>query len=125
MVRRFLGVLPVLCSLSCGEQEVDRSPAACLAYAAAGLRVEVTNVATAEQICDATVIASQGSYSEQLFGTSCAFIGAYERAGTYVLTAARAGLVPKEVGSVRVVMSGGQCPHVEQARVAIALTPDS
>jgi hypothetical protein len=111
--------------LSRGQQEVDRSAAACLAYAAAGLRVEVTNAETVQKICDATVLANQGSYSEQLPKTSCAFIGAYERPGTYVVTAARVGFVPREVSSVRVVMVGGQCPHVEQARVAIALTLDS
>jgi hypothetical protein len=50
-----------------------------------------------------------------------AFVGAYERPGTYVVTAASAGFATKEVSSVRVVIGGGPCPHVEQARVAIAL----
>ena len=72
MVREILGVVLVSCSLSCGQD--DGSPVACPAYAAAGLSVEVTNAATAQQICDATVTASQRSYSERLFVTSCSFV---------------------------------------------------
>jgi hypothetical protein len=123
MFRGILGVVLVLCSSSCGEE--DRPPVACLAYAAAGLSVEVTNAATAQPICDATVTARQGSYSERLFVTSCSFVGAYERPGTYVVSVSSAGFVPKEATPVTVVMGGGDCPHVEQVRVAIALTPES
>jgi hypothetical protein len=125
MPRAAVGMLLLAGSLSCTSEvlDLDRPPAACLAYAAAGLRVEVTNAATAQPICDAMVVATDRSYSEQLFGTSCAFIGAYERPGTYVVSVSKAGFTPKEMSSVRVVMGGGDCPHVEQARVAIALAP--
>jgi len=74
------------------------------------------------------VTAREGDYSEQLSeqpsGSSCTFVGAFERPGTYVVSAARAGFVPKEMTSVRVVMGGGDCPHVAPMAVAIALTPE-
>ena len=121
MMRRILWVLLAACSWSCGQ---DRTPVACPAYAAAGLSVDVTNAATAQPICDATVTVTESGYSERLFETSCMFVGAYERPGTYVVRAARPGFIPNEVGSVRVVMSAEQCPHVQQVRVAIPLTPE-
>lgn len=102
----------------------DRTPVACAAYAAAGLGVTVTNAMTGAPICDAVVTASEGSYSEQLFASSCAFSGAYERPGTYVVRATRQGFHPGEVAAVHVVMGGGECPHVEQARVTVPLAPE-
>ena len=102
----------------CGE------PVACLAYAAAGLTVQVTNAATGQPICDATVVASEGSYSERLFENSCQFTGAYERAGIYVVAASRPGFASARMTSVPVVMGRGECPHVEQVRLAIALVPE-
>jgi hypothetical protein len=120
MKTRALLVLLAACSATCGE---DRTPVACTAYAAAGLGVAVTNAATGQPICDATVTAVEGAYSERLFEVSCSFTGAYERPGTYVIRATRAGFLPNAVGSVGVVMGGGQCPHVEQTRVTVSLTP--
>jgi hypothetical protein len=121
MKTRALWVLVAACSVSCRE---DRTPVACAAYAAAGLGVSVANAATGQPICDATVTAIEGAYSERLFEVSCTFTGAYERPGTYVIRATRPGFLPNELGSVRVVMGGGQCPHVEQARVTVSLTPE-
>ena len=121
MMRRLLWVLLAACSWSCGQ---DQTPVACAAYAAAGLSVDVTNAATAQPICDATVTVSEGGYSERLFETSCRFVGAYERPGTYAVRAARAGYIPKEVSSVRVGIGSGECPHVQEVRVAIPLTPE-
>ena len=114
------GVLAASLS-GCGDEP---SPVACTAHAAAGLGVTITDAATGQPVCDATVTASEGNYSEQLFGVSCTFTGAYERPGTYVIRASRAGFVPGTAGPVRVVMGGGPCPHVEQARVTITLTAD-
>ena len=85
--------------------------------------MNVTNAATAQPICDATVTVTESGYSERLFETSCRFVGAYERPGTYLVRAARPGFIPQEVSSVRVVMGGGQCPHVQEVRVAIPLLP--
>jgi hypothetical protein len=55
---------------------------------------------------------------------ACTFTGAVERPGTYVVRAARHGFAPNEVAPVRVVMGGGECPHVEETRVRIELDPD-
>src|SRR5512147_3093745 len=98
----------------CGGEGI---PLACAAYAAAGLGVTVQNAATGQPICDAVVTATDGSHSEQLFETGCTFSGAYERPGTYMILAARDGFRPADRGPVRVVMGGGECPHVEQTRV--------
>jgi hypothetical protein len=70
------------------------------------------------------VTTTEGGYSERLFEAACRFVGAYERPGTYVVRAARAGFVAREVASVRVVMGGGECPHVQEVRVPIALSPE-
>jgi hypothetical protein len=115
-------VLAALCLAGCTEGVTP--PVACAAYAAAGLGVTVTNADTGQPICDATVTAVEGSYSEKLVPVACTYTGAYERAGTYVVKAARDGYASKEVGSVRVVMGGGDCPHVEQMRLTVALSPD-
>jgi hypothetical protein len=107
----------------CGEAQDP--PMACAAYATAGLSVSVQSATSGQPICDASVIASEGSYSERLYGSACNFTGAYERAGNYVVRASREGYRAAEVGPVVVVMGGGQCPHVELRRVTIQLTPES
>jgi hypothetical protein len=121
MVGRACVVALGLGLLRCGE-----IPAAvgCPAIALAGLGVDVTNGATTQPLCDAAVMATDGSYSERLQGGSCRYFGAYERPGTYALAVSRPGFASKEVSSVRVVMGGGQCPHVEQTHVSVALSPE-
>jgi hypothetical protein len=118
--RPFL-LLFVAAAWGCDQGE---RPWACAAYAAAGLNVAVTNAATGQPLCDASVTATEGAYSEQLFGGACAFAGAIERPGTYVIRAERRGFVPKEVRGVAVVMDAGLCPHVTQVQLAIALAPE-
>ena len=107
-----------------GCEDRAPGPVPCLAYAAAGLGVTVTNAATAQSLCDATVMATEGRYSERLFENACTYTGAYERPGEYVIAASRSGFASSRVTSVRVVMGGGQCPHVEQVRLTIALSPE-
>ncbi len=121
MKTRALWLLLALLSARCGEHD---TPVACPAYAAAGLGVSVSNAATGQPICDATVTATEGAYSEQLFAVACSYSGAIERPGTYVVRAVRQGFLPNEVASVRVVVGGGECPHVQETRVTIQLTPD-
>ena len=120
MGMRALAVILSTCFMHCTE---ERAPVACAAYAAAGLSVTVENAATGQPICDAVMAASEGTYSESLFEVACTFSGAYERPGTYVVRVSRGGFRPSETGSVRVVMGDGECPHVEQARVTVRLTP--
>jgi hypothetical protein len=112
-----LALLPV----HCGD---EHAPVACPAYAAAGLEVSVSNASNGQPICDAIVTATEGAYSEQLFGVACTFAGAIERPGTYMVRATRPGFASNEIGPVRVVMAGGECPHVEQTRVELPLMPD-
>ena len=118
---RAIGALLAVASVRCGD---ERAPVACPAYAAAGLEVSVSNAANGQPICDATVTATDGLYSEQLFEAACRFTGAVERPGTYVVRASRPGFTPNELAPVRVVMGGGECPHVDETRVTIELTPE-
>jgi hypothetical protein len=70
-------------------------------------------------ICDAT----EGGYSEPLFPSTCVFFGAFERPGTYVVRVARAGDAPAQAGPVNVVMDSATCPHVQEVRLEVSLSP--
>jgi hypothetical protein len=122
MDRPALWLLVALATAGCGD---DAPTVACLAYASAGLGVSVVDASNGAAICDATVTATDGTYSERLLAVGgCTFTGAYERPGTYVIEASRPGFVPDRVASVRVVMGTGECPHVQEARVTVRLNPD-
>jgi carboxypeptidase family protein len=113
-------ILLVAVSLSsCG----DSPTIACTAIAKAGLEVRVINDQTQQEICDATVTAIDGNNRETLTSSSCRFIGAFERPGTYVIRAERSGFASREVPDVRVVMGTGDCPHVETVSLKIGLRP--
>jgi len=107
-------------TLGCDQ---DRASDVCATVAAAGLAVNLTNAATAQPVCDASVTAVDGGYSERLTPTSCTYVGAFERPGTYVVRVEGVGFVPKEVGPVQVVMGSGRCPHVQEVRLTVPLTP--
>lgn len=96
---------------------------ACTAVARAGLSVTVRNAATGGSICDATVVATDGGYSETLFPSACTSLGAFERPGTYVVRVERAGFGAGQVGPVVVTMGGGSCPHVQEVALTVSLTP--
>jgi hypothetical protein len=88
------------------------------AVAISGLSVTVRS--GGELVCDATVTATDGSYSETLRrGSDCTYTGAVERPGTYVVTAT-AGAETAMVTGVRV---GGDPCHVHVEDVSITLTP--
>jgi hypothetical protein len=123
MTRRplLLSALLIVTALSCGQDDVS---GVCTTIAAAGLSVHVTDAVTAQPLCDATVTAVDGSYTERLFQTSCGYhVGAFERPGTYVVQAERPGFAPKAVPGVQVVMETGRCPHVREVQLEIALSP--
>jgi hypothetical protein len=115
----FLG----LAALASGCDHESGPGVACPAMARAGLDVGVTVDPTAQAVCDAAVTATEGSYAERLIATSCRYIGAFERPGTYRLRVEAAGFLANEVGDVRVIVGGGQCPHVEAARLDIRVSP--
>ena len=121
MLRPALWLWPILGALSVGA-----SGAACghdcKAYAAAGLVVTV-RAASGAPVCDATVTAIDGSYSEVLQPNGgdpsrCNYVGAYERKGTYELRAT-VGDATTTVASVHVGVN--EC-HVIPARSTITLT---
>ena len=106
----------------CGE------PCFALCVIAVGLDVGVANAATGAPICDATVSATDGSYSEELQATTdargCRFRGAFSRPGVYSVRAERQGFLPMTLSRVTVVAGKGDCcPGIETAHVEIRLPP--
>ncbi len=99
----------------------------CAPYFAYGLTVTVVSGRTGERICDAVVVAREGTYSETLAvgdpGGGCRYIGAPERAGRYSVHAERVGFLPTTVSDMKVVTSGGDCPHVRPVYGLIRLVP--
>ena len=120
VLRTALAVGCAFALLGCGHAP---DIVACTAQALAGLVVRVTD-ATGQPVCDAAVTASEGQYSERLTALSCTFAGAFERPGNYVVTATRAGFASTQAGPVRVIMGGGECPHVEPVSVTLTLVPE-
>ncbi len=104
----------------------DADPVICPTYVANGLSVSVLNDQTGQPICDATVTAREGAYSETLMGgvgaDGCRYVGAIERVGTYSVEAQRSGFSPATVSNLEVVSSGGDCPHVQTVGVVIRLS---
>jgi hypothetical protein len=95
---------------------------------AVGLDVGVANIDTGAPICDATVTAIDGSYSEELRATTdvrgCRFRGAFSRPGVYSVRAERQGFLPMTLSHVSVVAGKGSCcPGLETAHVEIRLRP--
>jgi hypothetical protein len=118
-----LAVLLALGAVSCNQDPIGDPGVVCTAIAMAGLGVDVKDETTSQPICDATVTATEGTYSERLVAVGCTFAGAFERTGTYTVRAEKAGFAPKEVGKVVVVMDNGVCPHVRETRLSVALVP--
>jgi hypothetical protein len=106
-------------ALACGCPPEDM--VACPTVASAGLDVGVTSEQTGQPLCDATVTAAEGSYSETLVSNGCRYFGAWERPGSYAVRAAAPGFAAKTIADVRVAMGTGQCPHVQVTQLEIAL----
>lgn len=119
--RTAISLVLALPLVGCGELEPDG--VACIAIAIAGLDVAVVNESTNQPVCDATVTATDGGYSERLNAIGCRYSGAFERPGSYSLRAERAGFATRTVVAERVAMSSGQCPHPVAVRTEIRLTP--
>jgi len=89
-----------------------------------GLSVSVLNGQTGAPVCDATVTASDGSFSTTLEltrqfdsdgGFECAYLGAGERGGTYALDV-KVGAAEKKFTDL--VVNKGVC-HVQTRRVTV------
>jgi hypothetical protein len=91
-----------------------------------GLAILVVNDQSGTHLCDATVTARDGAYSETLQRTSdarvssCLYVGAAERAGTYSVRAEAVGFTPSTVSDLRVATTEDGC-HVERVQRTIGL----
>jgi hypothetical protein len=112
-----------LVGLGAAGCEQPAEPRVCTAIAVDALVVTVTDGASGPRICDATVIAVDGSFSQELRGfpggTDCTYSGPTERAGTYEVRVSKPGYVPATVTNVRV--TADEC-HVIPVRLTIPLT---
>ena len=93
----------------------------CQTYAAAALRVTVVDAA-GKRLCRASVTVTDGAFSAPLasdFGdsTACAYVGPYERAGTYSIEV-RSGARTKMLDGVKVTADA--C-HVRPREVSITI----
>ncbi len=114
-MRRFLGIALVLVMDVAASGCVGGGCTAELLY---GLNVHV--VFQGVLVCDATVVAYDGDYRETLWpsggGPNCAYSGAPERGGTYLITATRGSLM----AATNVTVREDEC-HVEPEQVFIVL----
>jgi hypothetical protein len=95
----------------------------CTAIAIPALSVTVVDGASGQRVCDATVVAVDGSFRSTLerFVTSeaCAYSGPYERAGVYEVQVTREGYRPASEGNLRV--TADEC-HVMTRQLTVTLT---
>jgi hypothetical protein len=119
-----LGALFVLPFLSLFPPGCGGGPGglACTDLYAYGLNVTVRDDATSSTVCDAVVTAVDGAYSEVLqsqpTGSSCAYVGAGERAGNYTITATKSGFMDATQSGV--VVTADAC-HVKGVTVMLRL----
>ena len=112
-----------LCVLmtGCGQSP---DPRFCTAIAVDAMTVTVTDAATGQRICDATVIAIDGAFSADLrpfaSGPECSYSGPTERAGRYEVRVTRSGY---ETAVRRdVTVTADEC-HVIPVLLSFALRP--
>jgi hypothetical protein len=93
----------------------------CTAIAVSSLNVTVRDAATGQRVCDAAVVAVQGSdrYELQQMG-GCGYAGPWERAGSFELTVARAGYETAQMSGIRV--TADEC-HVIPVSLTVDLRP--
>jgi hypothetical protein len=109
-----------LTAAACGNPLLG--PRACTAVLIYGLNVTVVDASTGERICDATVLAVDGTFTGtfERFGSppACSYAGAPERRGTYEVRVTREGYQPAVARNVRV--DADEC-HVMPVTLTIAL----
>lgn len=122
----FLCCMPLLMAATCEDEDDVLEPIdTCTEEAVAGLNVIVRDAATAEVLSDGVSITAQdGDYSEVLElvdgSAPATFTGAWERAGTYVLTVQKSGYATFISNGIAV--TANQC-HVNGQLVNVELTP--
>ena len=106
----------------------DQGETPCTPDMRLGMGIIVANEQTGAHVCDATVTARDGAYSETLRPmswsqvSSCLYVGAMERPGTYSVRAEAAGLSAGILSTVNVPLTDDGC-HVEMVRREIQLRP--
>lgn len=92
----------------------------CDTSAAAGLIVTVTQGENGPPLCDAEVTVSDGVTSEKVSatGTPCVYTAAYEKPGTYTISATKSGMTTET--KTGIVVDKGEC-HVIAQQVTIAV----
>ena len=103
----------------CGEY---LEPRICTAIAVDALTVTVTDAATGQRICDATVTATDGAFTAELrpfaFVPECSYAGPTERPGRYEVRVTRAGYA--SAGRAGVTVTADEC-HVIPVPLTITL----
>ena len=98
-------------------------PRVCTAVAVQSLNVTVLDAVSQQRLCDATVIAVDGTFQETLrsFGSeaSCVYAGPTERAGVYEVRVSKTGYQPATASNVRVTED--EC-HVIPVKLTISLS---
>ena len=96
---------------------------ACTAIAVPALNVIVLDSSTGDRICDATVLAVEGSFSGVLdpfpAGPTCSYSGPHERPGVYEVSVTKAGYQPAAERNVRV--TADEC-HVITRQITVTLS---
>jgi hypothetical protein len=116
--------LVVLAAALSGLASCDQptEPPVCTAIAVDALAVTVVDASSGQRLCDAKVLAVDGSFSEELraFGSAqeCTFSGPTERAGVYELRVTRPGYESASITGVRVTRD--VC-HVIPVKVTVQL----
>ncbi len=98
----------------------DDDGLSCDTSAAAGISVTVLDADTDVELCEATVIASDGEYDEILqlwFGEGCSYVGLWERDGDHTIAVSHDGY---EDETAHVLIPKGRC-HVEQQFLVVRL----
>ena len=119
-MKYFLTFLLFCSLLSCKND--DNSNINCTEQFVFGLTITVFDASTQELIGDtATVIATDGNYSEELMFFSESFAGAGERAGNYIVTVSAEGY--ETYTSETIIILEDEC-HVINQSFQIYLTPN-
>ena len=120
--------LPAICAigLSLAGCKSPSDPLICTAIGVDAIVVTVLDGASNQRICDATVTAVEGSFSQELrrfaAGTDCTYSGPPERAGVYEVRVTKAGYAPVTTSNVRV--TADEC-HVIPVRLTVTLNRTS
>jgi hypothetical protein len=123
-MRALAPLLLAASAMGCGEAPTRPDPPGrvCTAIAIDAMVVSVTDASSLARVCDATVVAIEGSFRETLrpfpAGAECTYSGPTERPGSYELEVSRAGFATARASIVRVERD--EC-HVIPVRVSIEL----